>query len=41
MKDSWQYPERSKEGELLRESTKKDVVNVARYYHHRTVRVSD
>jgi hypothetical protein len=26
---------------LLRESTKKDVVNVARYYHHETVLVSN
>jgi hypothetical protein len=41
IKDSWQYLEREEEGELLRESTKKDVVNVARYYHHGTVRVSD
>jgi hypothetical protein len=41
IKDSWQYPERSEEGELLRESTEKDVVNVARYYHHETVRVSN
>lgn len=28
-----------KEGELLREATDKDVVNLARYYHHDTVRV--
>jgi hypothetical protein len=41
IKDSWQYPERCDEGELLREATEKDVVNVARYYHHGTVRVSD
>jgi hypothetical protein len=41
IKDSWQYPERSEEGELLRESTEKDVVNVARYNYHGTVRVSD
>jgi Fungal protein kinase len=39
VKDSWQYPEREEEGELLREATKKEVVNVARYYHHETVRV--
>jgi hypothetical protein len=39
IKDSWQYPEREEEGELLREATKKDVINVARYYHHETVRV--
>lgn len=39
IKDSWQYPERDEEGELLRESTEKGVVNVARYYYHETVRV--
>ncbi|KAH7011997.1 hypothetical protein B0J12DRAFT_778670, partial [Macrophomina phaseolina] len=39
IKDSWQYPEREEEGKLLREATKKEVVNVARYYHHETVRV--
>ncbi|KAJ4309439.1 hypothetical protein N0V84_011508 [Fusarium piperis] len=39
IKDSWQYPERDEEGELLREVTAKDVVNVARYYHHETVQV--
>jgi hypothetical protein len=39
VKDSWQYPEREEEGKLLREATEKDVVNVARYYHHETVRV--
>lgn len=37
IKDSWQYPEREEEGELLREATTKGVVNVARYYHHETV----
>jgi hypothetical protein len=37
IKDSWQFPERDEEGELLREATDKDVVNVARYYHHETV----
>ncbi|KAF2007867.1 hypothetical protein P154DRAFT_550100 [Amniculicola lignicola CBS 123094] len=37
IKDSWQFPERKEEGELLREATEKDVVNVARYYHHETV----
>jgi hypothetical protein len=41
IKDSWQYLEREEEGELLRESTEKEVVNVARYYHHGTVRVGD
>lgn len=39
IKDSWQYTERDEEGELLREATDKGVVNVARYYHHETVRV--
>jgi hypothetical protein len=39
VKDSWQYPERDQEGELLREATEKGVVNVARYYHHETVQV--
>ncbi|KAF4335187.1 hypothetical protein FBEOM_10965 [Fusarium beomiforme] len=38
-KDSWQYPERDEEGELLREATEKGVVNVARYYHHETVQI--
>ncbi|KAF2475021.1 uncharacterized protein BDR25DRAFT_301533 [Lindgomyces ingoldianus] len=37
IKDSWQYPEREEEGELLQEATDKGVVNVARYYHHETV----
>lgn len=37
IKDSWQYPERGEEGELLREATAKGVINVARYYHHETV----
>ncbi|KAH9208735.1 hypothetical protein DL95DRAFT_311291, partial [Leptodontidium sp. 2 PMI_412] len=39
IKDSWQYTEREEEGELLREATNRGVVNVARYYHHETVRV--
>ncbi|KAK4237599.1 dual serine/threonine and tyrosine protein kinase [Achaetomium macrosporum] len=38
-KDSWQYPEREQEGELLREATDEGVVRVARHYHHVTVRV--
>ncbi|OTB13531.1 hypothetical protein K445DRAFT_320070 [Daldinia sp. EC12] len=41
IKDSWQYPERDVEGELLREVTEKGVCNVARYYHHETVYVND
>ncbi|KAK2738278.1 hypothetical protein FQN57_007141 [Myotisia sp. PD_48] len=39
IKDSWQYPEREEEGKLLQEITKREVKNVARYYHHETVRV--
>ena len=39
VKDSWQYLEREKEGELLLEAIEKNVVNVARYYHHETIRV--
>jgi hypothetical protein len=39
VKDSWQFPERGEEGELLREATEKGVVNVTRYYYHETVRV--
>lgn len=39
IKDSWQYTEREKEGELLQHATDQGVVNVARYYHHETVRV--
>ncbi|KAL7899177.1 hypothetical protein HDV63DRAFT_393888 [Trichoderma sp. SZMC 28014] len=39
IKDSWQYPERDEEGELLREATNTGVVNVARYYHHEIVQV--
>ncbi|KAF1946032.1 hypothetical protein EJ02DRAFT_431241 [Clathrospora elynae] len=37
IKDSWQYPEREEEGKLLREATKKEVRNVARYFHHETI----
>ncbi|KAF3768220.1 hypothetical protein M406DRAFT_109223 [Cryphonectria parasitica EP155] len=39
IKDSWQYPERDEEGELLREATDQGVINVARYYYHETVQV--
>lgn len=39
VKDSWQYPEREEEGKLLWEATAKEVINVARYYHHETVQV--
>ncbi|EDN09429.1 predicted protein [Histoplasma mississippiense (nom. inval.)] len=41
VKDSWQYPECIEEGELLREAMVKGVKNVARYYHHETVRIDD
>lgn len=41
VKDSWQYTERDEEGDLLKEATEKGVVNVARYYHHETVFVSN
>ncbi|TQB71503.1 hypothetical protein MPDQ_007542 [Monascus purpureus] len=40
IKDSWQYPEREEEGNLLREATEKGVVNVARYYYHETVQIN-
>ncbi|TWU78629.1 hypothetical protein ED733_005229 [Metarhizium rileyi] len=39
VKDSWQYPERDEEGQLLLEATEKNVVNVAQYYHHETVQI--
>ncbi|KAH8754110.1 serine/threonine-protein kinase Sgk2 [Diaporthe sp. PMI_573] len=39
IKDSWQYTDRDEEGILLQEATEKGVVNVARYYHHETVRI--
>ncbi|EAS32100.3 uncharacterized protein CIMG_03124 [Coccidioides immitis RS] len=41
VKDSWQYPERDEEGELLREATESGVTNVARYYHHGTIRINN
>ncbi|KAF1363108.1 hypothetical protein EJ07DRAFT_163021 [Lizonia empirigonia] len=40
VKGSWQYPEREEEGEMLRWATEKNVVNVAKYFHHETVRTS-
>ncbi|KFY03930.1 hypothetical protein V490_00046 [Pseudogymnoascus sp. VKM F-3557] len=40
IKDSWQYPEREEEGDLLQEATEKGVVNVARHYYHETVHVA-
>ena len=39
VKDSWQYEERPREGELIKEATDKGVQNIARYYHHETVQV--
>ncbi|KAG6064387.1 hypothetical protein E4U32_000266 [Claviceps aff. humidiphila group G2b] len=39
IKDSWQPLERDEEGEMLKQATSRNVVNVARYYHHETVRV--
>ncbi|KAF3768433.1 hypothetical protein M406DRAFT_286387 [Cryphonectria parasitica EP155] len=39
IKDSWQFPERDVEGDLLRKATEKKVVNMARYYHHEIVQV--
>lgn len=39
IKDSWQYLERDEEGELLREASNSNVINVARYCHHETVHV--
>jgi len=41
IKDSWQFPERQEEGEMIREATEKNVVNVARYYYHETVSVGN
>ena len=38
IKDSWEYEERPEEGLLLKEATEAGVKNVARYYHHETVR---
>jgi hypothetical protein len=39
VKDTWQYAERDEEGDLLQEATERGVVDVARYYHHATVRI--
>ncbi|KAL9019595.1 MAG: hypothetical protein Q9185_003137 [Variospora sp. 1 TL-2023] len=39
VKDSWQYKERPEEGQFIKEATDKGVQNIARYYHHETVRV--
>ncbi|KAI0514649.1 hypothetical protein F5B22DRAFT_226061 [Xylaria bambusicola] len=37
IKDSWQFPERDEEGELLQQATHQKVTNVARHYYHETV----
>ncbi|KAJ8114069.1 hypothetical protein ONZ43_g4995 [Nemania bipapillata] len=39
IKDSWQFPERDEEGELLQQATRQGVINVARHYYHETVRI--
>ena len=39
VKDSWQYEERPEEGLLIQEATNTGVENIARYYHHETVRI--
>ncbi|KAI1157319.1 hypothetical protein F5B18DRAFT_666050 [Nemania serpens] len=39
IKDSWQFPERGEEGELLQQATRQEVTNVARHYYHETVRI--
>ncbi|KAL7948074.1 hypothetical protein V8C42DRAFT_351903 [Trichoderma barbatum] len=39
IKDSWQYPERDEEGEIIQEATERGAINVARYYYHETVRI--
>ncbi|KAG6148624.1 hypothetical protein E4U28_003745 [Claviceps purpurea] len=39
IKDSWQLPERDEEGEMVLRAERRNVINVARYYHHETVRV--
>ncbi|KAI1286608.1 hypothetical protein F5Y03DRAFT_380583 [Xylaria venustula] len=38
IKDSWQFPERDEEGDLLQQATLQEVTHVARHYHHETVR---
>ncbi|KAI1418834.1 hypothetical protein F5Y12DRAFT_721593 [Xylaria sp. FL1777] len=37
IKDSWQFPERNEEGELLEQATHQKITNVARHYYHETV----
>ena len=40
IKDSQQYLERKEEGRLLYKILEKGVVNIARYYYYKTIRVS-
>ena len=40
IKDLWQYPEREEKKKLLQKITEKKIVNVARYYYYKTVRVN-
>ncbi|KAI1475699.1 hypothetical protein F4774DRAFT_421343 [Daldinia eschscholtzii] len=40
IKDSWQYTGRDEEGELLREATNQNIVNMARYYYHYTLQIN-
>ncbi|KAG6109305.1 hypothetical protein E4U31_007005 [Claviceps sp. LM219 group G6] len=39
IKDTWSSTERDEEGEMLKQATSQNVVNVARYYHHETVKI--
>ena len=41
VKDSWQFPERPVEGEILKMAAEKGVEHVAKYYHHETVQLGD
>jgi hypothetical protein len=33
----WQYLERKEEGKLLYKAVKKGVINITRYYYHKTI----
>ncbi len=37
VKNSWQFEKRFREEKLIKEVTNKDIQNIARYYHHKTV----
>ncbi|KAG6064397.1 hypothetical protein E4U32_000276 [Claviceps aff. humidiphila group G2b] len=39
IKDSWQPLEHDEKGDMLKQATSRNVANVARYYHHETVRI--